>query len=160
MSYQSINPATNEVIRTYDYLPDTELEQKIIQAHETFLQWRKVSYAERSDLLLQAAARLEEKKEYHARLITTEMGKPIKQSMAEIEKCITACTFYAKNTDKFLVEEKKKSTAHKSYIRYEPMGLILAIMPWNFPYWQVFRYITPNFMAGNVSFLKHASNVP
>lgn len=160
MAFESINPATLQVIKTFAAHTDEALEKIITQADETFRSWRQTSFAQRSELMLQAAALLDQETDHFAKLITLEMGKPIKQARAEIKKCANVCRFYAEKAEDFLKDEMIPSPARKSFVSYEPLGIVLAIMPWNFPFWQVFRFAAPALMAGNVGILKHASNVP
>jgi len=160
MTYKSINPYTKKEVSAFDYISDEELENKIELAAKVFKSWQYYQFAGKAEILKKVGALLRENKEYHAGIITSEMGKPIKQSVAEVEKCALLCDYYVENAEKILKEEIKASSAQKSIVRYEPMGIIYAVMPWNFPYWQVFRFIAPNFMLGNTGLLKHASNVP
>jgi succinate-semialdehyde dehydrogenase/glutarate-semialdehyde dehydrogenase len=157
---KAINPATGELIREYkDHTPD-EVTDIIQSVHDEFLSWRETSFAERKKLMLKAADVLREKKEGYARVITLEMGKTIKESRAEVEKCAWVCEYYAENAEKFLADEIVETDASKSMVAFEPMGVVLAVMPWNFPFWQVIRFAAPALMAGNAGVLKHASNVP
>ena len=160
MSIKSINPADNTLLKSYDYLTDEDLDKALDLADETFKSWRKTSFPERSRLLEKCADLLEKDNRHYAELMTLEMGKPIKQAIAEIKKCAAACRFYAQHAETFLKDELMETEASKSFVSYEPLGAVLAIMPWNFPYWQVFRFAAPALMAGNVGILKHASNVP
>lgn len=159
MSIQSINPTTEEVIETFEAYTTAQVNQALEQAHNTFLDWRKTTFAERGTLLHRVASYLRQHKGELAPLATLEMGKPIIESEAEVEKCAWNCDFYADNAEKFLADERVASNATESYISYLPLGVILALMPWNFPYWQVFRFAAPALMAGNTVVLKHASNV-
>lgn len=156
---QSINPYNNTIIENYTTLKDTEINSKIETAQNTFLQWKKVGFETRKKLMLKLGDLLLEKKTSLAELITNEMGKPIAQSLAEIEKCAWVCSYYAEIAEKTLEDKIIKTENAKSFVRYNPLGVILAVMPWNFPFWQYFRFIVPNAMAGNVGILKHASNV-
>jgi succinate-semialdehyde dehydrogenase / glutarate-semialdehyde dehydrogenase len=160
MAIQSVNPADNTVLKSYDYLSDADLEKALAKAEETFRSWRKTTFAERARLMEKCASLLEEDSRHYAELMTLEMGKPIKQALAEIKKCAGACRYYAQHAEAFLKDELMETEASKSFVSYEPLGAVLAIMPWNFPYWQVFRFAAPALMAGNVGILKHASNVP
>lgn len=160
MTIKSINPATEEILHSYPILEDDILEQYINQAELRFRTWKKTTFAHRAALLSKAAELLQERKEPYGRLATLEMGKPIEQSYAEIEKCAWVCEYYAQHAESFLQPESVKTDASKSFVHYAPLGVILAVMPWNFPYWQVFRFAAPALMAGNVGLLKHASNVP
>jgi succinate-semialdehyde dehydrogenase/glutarate-semialdehyde dehydrogenase len=160
MSIATVNPATGETIETFQSLTDAEIEARLALAQETFLQYRRTSFGERSQGLLEAANILEQEKERFGKLMTLEMGKPIKASIAEVEKCAMVCRFYAEHASEFLADVPASTDASTSFIRYQPLGIILAVMPWNFPFWQVFRFAAPALMAGNVGILKHASNVP
>ena len=160
MPISSINPATNETLKTFEALSEKQLDEKLNRAATTFDSWRRVSFEERAALLENAVQILENEQERIGHLMTLEMGKPIKQARAEAAKCATACRYYAQNGARFLADEKIKTDHQKSFIRYQPLGPVLAIMPWNFPFWQVFRFAAPALMAGNVGLLKHASNVP
>jgi acyl-CoA reductase-like NAD-dependent aldehyde dehydrogenase len=157
---QSVNPATEEIIGSYLLHSDEQIEEKLRKAQETFLGWRMEKFSTRSDLMKKAAAHLRANKSKFAGIMTTEMGKPIVESEAEVEKCAWCCEYYAENAERFLHDEPRDSYAAESYIQYTPLGVILAIMPWNFPFWQVFRFAAPALMAGNTAILKHASNVP
>jgi succinate-semialdehyde dehydrogenase/glutarate-semialdehyde dehydrogenase len=156
----SVNPATGETLRTFDPLGEREIEQKLSRAAEAFKKHRDTRFAERAATLETAATILTEERDRYARIITLEMGKLFRDSIAEIEKCAACCRFYAQNGERFLQERDEQSSATRSYVRYDPIGPVLAIMPWNFPFWQVFRFAVPALMAGNVGLLKHAANVP
>ena len=160
MAFESINPATEEVEATFEEHSDAEVEAALAGAEKAFESWRKVPFAQRSERMRAAAAYLRANNTRLAGLITAEMGKPIKQSEAEIEKCAWCCDFYAESAEQFLADERAESSATESYVAYEPLGPVLAIMPWNFPFWQVFRFAAPALMEGNVGVLKHAANVP
>src|SRR5689334_14833044 len=160
MAIATINPATGEVIKTFQPLSDAEIESKIQLAVSTFKAERNTPFAVRAQRMLKAAEILERDKEKFAHLMTLEMGKTYKSAVAEAVKCTTACRYYAENTESFLADEVVETGAKKSFIRYLPIGPILAVMPWNFPFWQVIRFAAPALMAGNVGLLKHASNVP
>ena len=155
----SINPATNKPIKNYNEMTNEESSQIISLADEAFKSWKETTFTHRSELMKNAAKVLRENSEEYSVLMTMEMGKPIVQSRAEVEKCAWVCEYYAENAEKFLEDEIIKTEASKSFISYQPLGVILAIMPWNFPFWQVFRFAAPNLMAGNAGLLKHASNV-
>ena len=155
---QTINPATNEVLKTYTLLSESEITDKIQQAEDAFQDWKKTSFAERSELFRKLSLLLKEKEQDLATLMTKEMGKPITQAKSEIEKCAWLCDFYAEKAEEFLAPVAKKSDGSEAYVRYDPLGVILAVMPWNFPFWQVFRFAVPSLMAGNVGVLKHSSN--
>src|SRR6266567_78482 len=160
MAIASINPATGELSKHFDAHTDAEIESALDRAVSAFEKHRRSSFAERAAKLQYAAEILEEDREHFARIITAEMGKLLRASVDEIEKCARGCCFYAEHGEKFLSEQIVSSDAGRSYVRYEPLGAVLAIMPWNFPFWQVFRFAAPALMAGNVGVLKHASNVP
>jgi succinate-semialdehyde dehydrogenase / glutarate-semialdehyde dehydrogenase len=160
MAIATINPANSEVIKTFQPLSEAEIEEKIQLAVSAFNSERKTPFAVRSGRMVKAAQILERDKEKFGHLMTLEMGKPYKSAVAEAVKCTTACYFYAENAEKILADEVVETGARKSFIRYLPIGPILAVMPWNFPFWQVFRFAVPALMAGNVGLLKHASNVP
>jgi succinate-semialdehyde dehydrogenase / glutarate-semialdehyde dehydrogenase len=160
MSISSINPATGELVEHFDELGQEEIENKLRLAIETFKTYRKTSFELRAEMLLRSADILEQRKSYWARTITVEMGKTLKAAIAEVEKCASGCRYYAENTARFLADEPIQTEAIRSYVRFLPIGPVLAIMPWNFPFWQVFRFAAPALMAGNVALLKHASNVP
>lgn len=155
----SINPANYKKIKSYAEMPDEEISKVISQTDEAFKSWKETSFAHRSKLMHNAASILRNNSEEYSLLMTTEMGKPIVQSRAEVEKCAWVCDYYADNAEKFLTDEFIKTEASKSFVSYQPLGVILAVMPWNFPFWQVFRFAAPNLMAGNAGLLKHASNV-
>src|ERR1700694_3086584 len=160
MAIATINPSTGEVVKTFQALSDAEIEKKLQLAVGAFKAERRTPFATRAKRMLKAAEILEREKETCARLMTLEMGKPYKAAVAEAVKCTTACRYYAENAEKFLADEVVSTGAKRSFIRYLPIGPILAIMPWNFPFWQVFRFAAPALVAGNVGLLKHASNVP
>lgn len=160
MAIATINPATGEIIKTFEPLTNTEIEEKLEQAQKAFRTYRRVSIPERAVWMKAAAEILEQKKEKFGKLITLEMGKTLKSALAEIEKCALVCRYYADNAADFLADTPVQTDASHSLIRYQPLGVILAVMPWNFPFWQVFRFAAPALMAGNVGLLKHASNVP
>ena len=156
---ETINPATEERVETFAVFTKEQLDKTLQQAHETFRQWRETDYATRSAVLHRAASYLRDHKSELGRVITVEMGKPITEAEAEVEKCAWNCDFYADNAEKFLADEAAPSGATESYVAFRPLGVVLAVMPWNFPFWQVFRFAAPALMAGNVGILKHASNV-
>src|SRR6266446_181982 len=160
MAIASINPATGELTKRFDPHTDGEIESALDRAVSAFEKHRRSSFAERANKLRHAAKMLEKDREHFARIITSEMGKLLRGSVDEIERCARGCRFYAEHGEKFLSEQVISSDAGRSYVRYEPLGAVLAIIPWNFPFWQVFRFAAPALMAGNVGLLKHASNVP
>ncbi len=160
MAIATINPATGETVKTFDPISDEELERKIALAAEAFERHRRTSFDERAAKMRRAAEILERDRRKLGELITLEMGKPIKAAEGEIAKCALACGFYAAAAAEHLADEHIKTEASETYIRFLPIGPVLAIMPWNFPFWQVFRFAAPALMAGNVGLLKHASNVP
>jgi succinate-semialdehyde dehydrogenase/glutarate-semialdehyde dehydrogenase len=160
MPITAINPATGLTLKEYPEIPLEEVDRVIRETHETFCSWRKTGFAERANLMKQAAQVLRDNQERYARLMTEEMGKPIKDGRAEAEKCAWVCDYYAGHAEEFLQPEIVETDARKSFVTFQPIGVVLAIMPWNFPFWQVFRFAAPALMAGNVGVLKHASNVP
>ncbi len=160
MAYKSINPFTCKEEASFEFLSDIILKKKLRLAENRFREWSITPVAERARILKRTADLLEKDVERHAAFITGEMGKPISQSRAEVNKCAWVSRYYAEHAEKFLAPARLESTAKESYVRYDPLGIIFAIMPWNFPYWQTFRFLAPNFMAGNTELLKHASNVP
>ncbi len=160
MGIATVNPATGETVKTFEPLTDTEIEQKLALAQKTFLDYRRSSFEQRSRWMNEAANGLESRKEELGKLMTLEMGKTLKSAIAEVEKCVWVCRFYAEHAEKFLADVFTETDASASYVRYQPLGAVLAVMPWNFPFWQVFRFAAPALMAGNVGLLKHASNVP
>ena len=160
MAIQTIDPTNGEVVKTFPEMKWEEVEQSLLSADKTFASWKKTTFQERAALLKNAAALLRKNKYEHASLMTLEMGKTITEAEAEVEKCAWVCDYYAENAEKILQHEHIQTDATKSYVRFEPLGVIFAVMPWNFPYWQVFRFAAPALMAGNIGVLKHASNVP
>jgi len=160
MPIATTNPATGQVLKTFEPLTEAQLEQKLQRAAEAFAKYRKTSFAERAVWMVKAAEILESEKEAFARIMTTEMGKTYKSAIEEAVKCAWACRYYAENAARFLADEAVETPARRSYVRYQPLGAVLAVMPWNYPFWQVIRAATPALMAGNVMLLKHASNVP
>lgn len=157
--FQSINPVNGQIIAEYSGHTPRETEAIVMKTHQAWLQWKNTPFDHRATLLRKAAATLREKKEELSRMMVLEMGKPIKQAFAETEKCATACLYYADHGAQFLASEPIDTESGKSYIAYNPLGVVLAVMPWNFPLWQVFRFAAPALMAGNAALLKHASNV-
>jgi succinate-semialdehyde dehydrogenase / glutarate-semialdehyde dehydrogenase len=160
MIIQSINPATGEHLRSFEPLAESQVEEKIEKAAETFRRYRGAPVAARARMMARAAEILEAEKEEFGRLMTAEMGKPLRAAVEEAAKCAWGCRFYAEKAAEFLADEVIPTGATRSFVRYQPLGPVLAVMPWNFPFWQVFRFAAPALMAGNVCLLKHASNVP
>ncbi len=159
MAITSINPATEETIAEYDELSASEIEERLERAEAAFHRHRRTSFAERAAQMQRAAQLLEDRAEEWGTLMTREMGKPLAQATAEAEKCAWVCRYYAEHAEAFLADDVRATDASRSYIAYQPLGPVLAVMPWNFPFWQVFRFAAPALMAGNVALLKHASNV-
>lgn len=160
MSIQSINPINGETIQSYTANSEVEVSSKIIQSHEAWKSWRRVPLHQKADLLMKAAAVLRTRKDALAMVMALEMGKPLKDGLGEVEKCAGVCEYYAQHGQEYLSDQLVPTEASKSYIAYQPLGIVLAVMPWNFPFWQVFRFVAPGLMAGNCGLLKHASNVP
>jgi succinate-semialdehyde dehydrogenase/glutarate-semialdehyde dehydrogenase len=160
MAIATINPATGQLLKSFEPLTSPEIEAKLQLAAATFPAFRSLPFAARAAMMNRAADILEGDKELLARLMTTEMGKTFRSAVDEAVKCAWACRYYAENAERFLADEDVATNAKHSYVKYQPMGVVLCIMPWNFPLWQVFRFIAPGLMAGNVGLLKHASNVP
>jgi succinate-semialdehyde dehydrogenase/glutarate-semialdehyde dehydrogenase len=160
MAIATINPATGEQVRSFDPLTDDELDRKLARAAGAFDEFRRTSFAQRAAMLRRAAQILEDEIDELARLATLEMGKTLGASVAEVHKCAAGCRYFAEHTEAMLADEPWPVEDARVFTRYEPLGPVLAIMPWNFPYWQVFRFAAPTLMAGNVGLLKHASNVP
>jgi acyl-CoA reductase-like NAD-dependent aldehyde dehydrogenase len=156
----SINPATEEITGSYPPHSGEQVEEALRRAQQTFLTWRAETFSARAALMKKAAMALRHNKPKYAEIMTVEMGKPIVESEAEVEKCAWNCDYYAENAERFLADEPRASSASESYVQYNPLGVLLAVMPWNFPFWQVFRFAAPALMAGNTAILKHASNVP
>ena len=160
MPLDAVNPATGETIKTYDEMTPQQAAAAVEEAHAAWKSWRTTPFSERARPMKKAAGILRERKEELARLMAVEMGKPLKQGIAEAEKCALGCDYYAEHAEAHLAPEIVKTEATKSYVAFEPLGVVLAVMPWNFPFWQVFRFAAPALMAGNTGVLKHASNVP
>src|SRR6059036_1175919 len=160
MSLRSVSPTTGEVLERFEETPASELERILAGAHAAFLEWRQRPLGERGTLLREAARFLRAKQGDYARAMALEMGKPIAQGAAEVEKCAWAAEYYAEHAGHLLEEQPRETDAARSYVRFDPLGPVLAIMPWNFPFWQVFRFAVPALVAGNAAVLKHASNVP
>ncbi|MBG8553703.1 NAD-dependent succinate-semialdehyde dehydrogenase [Hymenobacter guriensis] len=160
MAIESYNPYTGRVLRRFRAFSWSKTERILGQAHRAAAEWRTTSFAHRARLMQRAAALLRERQNELARLMALEMGKPVADGRAEVQKCALTCEYYAQHAEAFLADEEIKSEARRSFIAHEPLGVVLAIMPWNFPFWQVVRFAAPALMAGNVGLLKHASNVP
>ena len=156
---KTINPANGKIIKQYQEMTSAEVEGIIDSCQKAFYEWREYTFVCRASLMKKLADVLRKNNDIYATLITTEMGKPITQSRAEIEKCALVCEYYADNAEKFLSNRIIPTDNNKSYVRFDPIGIVFAVMPWNFPFWQVFRFAVPSLMAGNVALLKHASNV-
>ncbi len=160
MAIETINPANNQLVKSFNEYSSEQVSQIIEKAQSAFLTWRETSLMERSKLMFNAANILRNDKIKYAEIMTMEMGKPITQAIAEVEKCAWVCDYYAENAESFLSEEFIQTDASESYVQFDPIGIVLAVMPWNYPFWQVLRFAVPALMAGNVALLKHASNVP
>jgi len=160
MPYVSLNPATNQAIQTYASWDTGRLEQALEKAHCAQQAWAQTSFVQRAEVLRNAALHLHAQRDRYAALITLEMGKLLREARAEVEKCAGVCDYYAQHAEDFLHAEPVESDAGNSYVAYYPLGVLLAVMPWNFPFWQVFRAAAPALMAGNAVVLKHAANVP
>src|SRR5262245_56481465 len=160
MAIATIDPATGKLIKSFMPLSRSELEQKLEKAHQRFRTYRKTPFSERAAMMRRASDILENEKASFGRLMTTEMGKTLRSAIDEVVKCAWACRYFADNAERFLADELIDTGAGRSFVRYQPIGPVLAVMPWNFPFWQVFRFAAPALMAGNVGLLKHASNVP
>ena len=160
MATESINPANGKLIRNYKEYSSTQVNNKINQTHKAWQGWKETPFNKRSGYMNMAADVLRKRKNELARLMALEMGKPLKAGIAEVEKCADVCEYYAANAARFLEDELVKTDASKSFVTFQPLGVVLAIMPWNFPFWQLFRFLAPALMAGNCGLLKHASNVP
>jgi succinate-semialdehyde dehydrogenase / glutarate-semialdehyde dehydrogenase len=156
----SVNPATGELLRQFEPISEAELERRLEAAAACFREYRRMPLPDRARRMERAAAILESDKEPLARIMTLEMGKPLRAAVQEIEKCARTCRYFAEHAGRFLGEEEVPTEADRSSVRFEPLGPILAVMPWNFPFWQLFRFAAPALMAGNVALMKHASNVP
>lgn len=159
MAFQSINPYTNEVVEEFKVHSAEQVKQMVEKAASAFAEWRQTNFKRRSQLMKKAAELMRSKKAAYAKTITVEMGKPVREAVSEIEKCAWVCEYYADHAETFLKDRHIDTDADKSYVMYQPIGPVLAIMPWNFPFWQVWRFAAPALMAGNVALLKHASNV-
>src|SRR5512143_387283 len=160
MSISSINPATGDVFATDDEMTSSTVDRIIGDVHEAFLGWRRASFDQRAVPMRKAGEILRADAREYARLMAQEMGKPVKDGMAEVNKCALVCDFYAGNAGRFLEREMIPTEGRKSFVAFNPLGVVLAVMPWNFPFWQVFRFAAPGMMAGNAAVLKHSSSVP
>jgi succinate-semialdehyde dehydrogenase / glutarate-semialdehyde dehydrogenase len=160
MAIATINPATGQTVKTFEELTNAQVDEKIQRAVDAFPKFRKLTFADRGKMMMRAAELLESEKDSLAHVMTLEMGKTLRSAVDEAVKCAWVCRYYAENAEKFLADEVVETPASRSFIRYQPMGAVLVIMPWNYPFWQAFRFIAPGLMAGNVGLLKHASNVP
>jgi len=160
MALESLNPATGELLETFEEWSDAQVAETVEQVDQAWLSWRETTFADRATLMKRAAEVLRENVETYARTMALEMGKPISEGRAEVNKCAACCDFYADHAVEFLADEIIDSDAEKSYVAHRPLGAVLAVMPWNFPFWQVFRFAAPALMAGNTGLLKHSSNVP
>jgi succinate-semialdehyde dehydrogenase/glutarate-semialdehyde dehydrogenase len=160
MTIATANPATGQTVRTFEPLTAEQLEGRLQCAADAYLRHRRTTFAERARMMLRAAEILETEKEAFGRIMVTEMGKTLKSAMDEAVKSAWGCRYYADNAERFLADEPVRTTAAHSFVTFQPIGPVLAVMPWNFPFWQVFRFAAPALMAGNVGLLKHASNVP
>ncbi len=155
----SINPYDNTELNSYKTHTNKQVDEILISANNRFESWKKTTFSDRKSLMLKAAAELKNNSKEYARIISLEIGKPITQAIAEVEKCAWVCQYYAENAEEHLANREIKTDAYKSYVSHEPIGVVLAVMPWNYPFWQVFRFAAPALMAGNIGVLKHASNV-
>ncbi|MBC7946204.1 MAG: aldehyde dehydrogenase family protein, partial [Burkholderiales bacterium] len=160
MPYLTLNPATGRMVKTFESWDAKKLNEALTAAQRAQIEWRETDFSMRAKLMHRTAALLRERATEYAAIMTTEMGKVIAEARAEIEKCAVGCDFYADHAERFLADELIETDAGKSYVCYQPLGTVLAIMPWNFPFWQVFRFAAPALMAGNAGVLKHAPNVP
>ena len=160
MAIETINPATGQKLTSYPETSAGEIQRSLHAAHHAFLEWRRSDFSERAGKMRAAAKLLHQSRDAYAKLMAQEMGKPVSQGQAEVDKCAWACEYFAESAQKFLAREPIATDATKSFVSFDPLGVILAIMPWNFPFWQVFRCAAPALMAGNSIMLKHASNVP
>ncbi len=160
MAIESVNPATEELLKSFHPISNEEVKNIIDKVNEEFLIWKNTDFTKRKTLMLSATQILREKKNKYGEILTLEMGKPIKQATAEVEKCAWVCEYYAENAERILQKEFIETDASESFVQFDPIGIVLAVMPWNFPFWQVFRFAAPALMAGNAGILKHASNVP
>jgi succinate-semialdehyde dehydrogenase/glutarate-semialdehyde dehydrogenase len=160
VALQAINPATGEPVATYEEMSAEVVQTIIASTHQAYLEWRTTTFQKRASLIRRAAEILRASARKYARLMAEEMGKPVHDGIAEAQKCAVGCDYYAANAERLLMPELVKTEARKSFVAFNPLGIVLAVMPWNFPFWQVFRFAAPSLMAGNAAVLKHASNVP
>src|SRR5262245_415187 len=160
MSIETVNPATGETLATFTETSDRDVERILANSHAAFGGWRTIPFTARAERMRAAARVLRARKGDYARAMTLEMGKPIVEAEGEVEKCAWVCDHYAEHAEADLAVQPRVTDASKSYVRFDPLGPVLAVMPWNFPFWQVFRFAAPALMAGNSAVLKHASNVP
>src|SRR6266567_6143889 len=160
MTIATVNPTTGQILQSFELLTEKRIDEMLQRAADTFDTYRHTSFAQRERMMLATAEILEAEKHLFARLMTSEMGKPIGAAVQEAEKCASACRYFAENAAGHLADKLVETNAKKSFVRFQPLGPVLAVMPWNFPFWQVFRFAAPALMAGNVALLKHASNVP
>ncbi len=160
MAFESINPATGELLETFEEWPAAKTTSVVADVHGAWLDWRLTSFAQRAELMMKAAAGLRGNREEYARMMALEMGKPVAEGRGEVEKCAWVCDYYAENAPRFLAPETAGIENASAYVAFRPLGPVLAVMPWNFPFWQVFRFAAPALMAGNAALLKHSSNVP
>src|SRR3954451_7208650 len=160
MTLEAINPATGVPLSKYEEMTAAEVRNIVAQTHDAFLAWRRLDFAERARPMRNAAQILRNNATQYARLMAQDMGKPVKDGIAEARKCATGCDYFAENAERFLAREPVVTDARTSFVTFRPLGVVLAVMPWNFPFWQVFRFAAPGLMAGNAAVLKHASNVP
>ncbi|MBU0475376.1 MAG: NAD-dependent succinate-semialdehyde dehydrogenase [Bacteroidetes bacterium] len=160
MAIETINPADNKLVKTFEKMSDTKVSEIISSSEKAFQTWRLTLFEQRAELLIKTANVLRNSKLKYAEIMTLEMGKPITQAISEVEKCAWVCEYYAQNAETILQKEIIETDASESFVQFDPIGIVLAVMPWNYPFWQVFRFAAPALMAGNVCLLKHASNVP
>src|SRR2546423_11567910 len=160
MTFKSINPATGETLGEFAALSAAELESKLARAHAAAPEWRRTPIAQRAAVVAKLGSLLESEKERLGRMMTLEMGKPIRAAIEEAAKCAMACKYYAERGPGFVADQTVEDPKHRSFVAYDPLGVVLAVMPWNFPFWQAIRFMAPALVAGNVGLLKHASNVP
>src|SRR5260370_19172694 len=160
MAIKAINPVNGKIFATYDEMTPSVVSGIISDVHEAFLKWRHTSFEERAAMMREAARILRGKAGEYARLMAQEMGKPVRDGVAEVEKCASGCDFYAENAARFLAREPIATEARNSFVTFNPLGVVLAVMPWNFPFWQVFRFAAPGLMAGNAPRLKQSAYVP